>query len=177
MPVAGGVCEEESTLRNKASILDSSAASRMFSHLQMLHLRVLLKEPTGLRRQAVAEAWVGVHLHFEEHHGEYGAAGFGAARGFRRPEDAIEAVAQFFELQGLIAARLLRSSSDSGDRRGMRDREPARWQWRLLRAGVSGSGRGRSGKLGSTSGRCLRGVGAAAREGLAACGASFADGG
>jgi hypothetical protein len=30
-PVAGGVCEEESGLRNKASSLDSSAASRLFS--------------------------------------------------------------------------------------------------------------------------------------------------
>jgi hypothetical protein len=30
-PVAGGVCEEESALSNKASILDSSAASRLFS--------------------------------------------------------------------------------------------------------------------------------------------------
>jgi hypothetical protein len=30
-PVAGGVCEEESALSNKASILDSSAASRSFS--------------------------------------------------------------------------------------------------------------------------------------------------
>jgi hypothetical protein len=30
-PVAGGVCEEESALSNKASILDSSAASRLSS--------------------------------------------------------------------------------------------------------------------------------------------------
>lgn len=30
-PVAGGVCKEESALSNKASILDSSAASRSFS--------------------------------------------------------------------------------------------------------------------------------------------------
>jgi hypothetical protein len=30
-PVAGGVCEEESALSNKASILDSSSASRLFS--------------------------------------------------------------------------------------------------------------------------------------------------
>ena len=30
-PVAGGVCEEESALSNKASILDSSSASRAFS--------------------------------------------------------------------------------------------------------------------------------------------------
>ena len=30
-PVAGGVCEEESALSSKASILDSSAASRLFS--------------------------------------------------------------------------------------------------------------------------------------------------
>jgi hypothetical protein len=30
-PVAGGVCEEESALSNKASILDSSSASRSFS--------------------------------------------------------------------------------------------------------------------------------------------------
>ena len=30
-PVAGGVCEEESGLRNKASILELSAASRLFS--------------------------------------------------------------------------------------------------------------------------------------------------
>ena len=32
-PVAGGVCEEESTVRNKASILELSAASRSFSCL------------------------------------------------------------------------------------------------------------------------------------------------
>ena len=32
-PVAGGVCEEESALSSKASILDSSAASRSFSFL------------------------------------------------------------------------------------------------------------------------------------------------
>ncbi|MCS5694085.1 hypothetical protein NZK33_19195 [Cyanobium sp. FGCU-6] len=37
-------------------------------HLQVLHLRVFLQEPTALRRQAVAEAWVGVHLHLQEHH-------------------------------------------------------------------------------------------------------------
>jgi hypothetical protein len=30
-PVAGGVCEQESALRHKASILDSSSASRLFS--------------------------------------------------------------------------------------------------------------------------------------------------
>jgi hypothetical protein len=30
-PVAGGVCEEESALSNKASILDSRSASRLFS--------------------------------------------------------------------------------------------------------------------------------------------------
>ena len=30
-PVAGGVGEQESALRNKASILDSSSASRLFS--------------------------------------------------------------------------------------------------------------------------------------------------
>ena len=30
-PVAGGVCEEESALSNKASSLDSSSASRLFS--------------------------------------------------------------------------------------------------------------------------------------------------
>ena len=30
-PVAGGACEQESALSNKASILDSSAASRLFS--------------------------------------------------------------------------------------------------------------------------------------------------
>jgi hypothetical protein len=30
-PVAGGVCEEESALSNKASIRDSSSASRLFS--------------------------------------------------------------------------------------------------------------------------------------------------
>ena len=30
-PVAGGVCEEESALSNKASILELSAASRSFS--------------------------------------------------------------------------------------------------------------------------------------------------
>jgi len=32
-PVAGGVCEEESALSNKASILELSAASRLFSSL------------------------------------------------------------------------------------------------------------------------------------------------
>ena len=32
-PVAGGVCEEESALSSKASILDSSSASRLFFSL------------------------------------------------------------------------------------------------------------------------------------------------
>jgi hypothetical protein len=34
-PVAGGVCEEESVLRNQASILDSRPASRLFSFLSL----------------------------------------------------------------------------------------------------------------------------------------------
>ena len=72
-------------------------------HLQMLHLRVLLKEPTGLRRQAVAEAWVGVHLHLQEHHRKFGTAGFGVARALSRPEHAVEAVAQLFDLEGFKA--------------------------------------------------------------------------
>ncbi len=72
-------------------------------HLQVLHLRVFLQEPTALRRQAVAEAWIRVHLHLEEHHRKLGAAGFGAAGALPGPEHAIEAVAQLLELQGLEA--------------------------------------------------------------------------
>ena len=34
----------------------------------MLRLRVLLKEPTGLCRQPVVEAWIRVHLHLQQHH-------------------------------------------------------------------------------------------------------------
>jgi hypothetical protein len=37
-------------------------------HFQMLHLWVLLKKPTALRRQAVLEALIWVHLHFQQHH-------------------------------------------------------------------------------------------------------------
>jgi hypothetical protein len=63
-------------------------------------LWVFLQEPTALRRQAVAEAWIRVHLHLQQHHGEFGAAGFGAAGGFPRPEHTVEAVAQFLDFKG-----------------------------------------------------------------------------
>ena len=35
----------------------------------MLHLWVLLKKPTALRRQAALEALIWVHLHFQQHQG------------------------------------------------------------------------------------------------------------
>ena len=73
----------------------------------MLHPRVLLQKPTGLRRQAVVEAWIGVHLHLKEHHRELRAAGFGAAGALPGPEHAIEAVAQLLELRGLKAVEAI----------------------------------------------------------------------
>ena len=69
-------------------------------HLQVLHLRMLLKEPAALRCQAVLEARIGVHLHLQQHHWELLAAGFGAAGALARPEHAVEAMAQLFELEG-----------------------------------------------------------------------------
>jgi hypothetical protein len=66
----------------------------------VLHLRVLLKEPTALRRQAVVKAWIRMHLDLQEHHREFGTAGFGAAGALPGPEDAIEAVAQLLEFKG-----------------------------------------------------------------------------
>jgi len=69
----------------------------------MLHLRVLLKKPIGLGRQAVVEAWIRVHLHLQQHHRKLWTAGFGAARGFHRPEHAVQAVAQLLDLKGLKA--------------------------------------------------------------------------
>nr|WP_231596607.1 hypothetical protein [Synechococcus sp. CBW1108] len=60
-------------------------------HFQMLHLWVLLKKPTALRRQAALEALIWVHLHFQQHHRKLRAAGFGAARGLARPQNTIEA--------------------------------------------------------------------------------------
>jgi hypothetical protein len=78
----------------------SACRRRDHHHLQVLHLRVLLKEPAALRRQAVAEAWIRVHLDLQEHHGELRAAGFGAAGALPGPEDAIEAVAQLLEFKG-----------------------------------------------------------------------------
>jgi len=65
----------------------------------MHHLRVLLQEAVGLRSQAVWEAWVAVHLHFQQHHRKLRATGFSAAGAFSRPEHAVEAVAQFFDLK------------------------------------------------------------------------------
>jgi hypothetical protein len=64
------------------------------------HLRVLLQKAVGLRRQAVVEAEVGVHLHLQQHHWELLAASFGAAGALTGPEHAVEAVAQLLELQG-----------------------------------------------------------------------------
>jgi hypothetical protein len=43
-PVAGGVCEVESALSSKASILDSSAASRLFS-ISSCFVRLSLSRP------------------------------------------------------------------------------------------------------------------------------------
>jgi hypothetical protein len=54
---------------------------RNHQHGPVLHLGVLLQKPVGLRCQAVMEAWIRVHLHLQEHHGELQAAGFGAAGG------------------------------------------------------------------------------------------------
>jgi hypothetical protein len=73
----------------------------------MLQLRVLLKKPTALRRQAVVEAWIRMHLHLQQHHRKFKAAGFGAASGLARPQNTIEAVAQFFDLEGLKAIELI----------------------------------------------------------------------
>jgi hypothetical protein len=67
----------------------------------VLHPGVLLQEAVGLRRQAVVEAWIGVHLHLQQHHRKVRAAGFGAAGVLAGPEHAVEAVAQLLEFQGL----------------------------------------------------------------------------
>ena len=60
----------------------------------VLHLRVPLQKTVGLSRQAVVKARIGVHLPLQQHHREFGAAGFGAAGGWAGPEHAVEAVAQ-----------------------------------------------------------------------------------
>jgi hypothetical protein len=57
------------------------------------------KSAIGLRRQAVVEAWIRMHLHLQQHHGKLGAAGFGAASALARPQNTIEAVAELFDLE------------------------------------------------------------------------------
>jgi hypothetical protein len=69
-------------------------------------LGLLLQKAVGLCCQAVVEAWIRMHLHLQQHHGELGAAGFGAAGGFPRPVHAVEAVAQLLDFKSFIAARL-----------------------------------------------------------------------
>ncbi|MFM7648332.1 MAG: DUF2887 domain-containing protein [Cyanobium sp.] len=69
---------------------------------------VLLEEQMhpdpGFRHRLAAQSsrFLQKHPHVE-HHRELGAAGFDAAGGFPGPEHAVEAVAKFFELQGLEA--------------------------------------------------------------------------
>ena len=70
-----------------------AAVGRNHQHSPVLHLVLLLQKAVGLRRQAVVEALVGVHLHLQQHHRELGAAGFSAAGGLARPQNSIEAVA------------------------------------------------------------------------------------
>ena len=40
-----------------------AAVGRDHQHGPVLYLGLLLEEPIGLRRQAVVEAWIRVHLH------------------------------------------------------------------------------------------------------------------
>lgn len=62
---------------------------------------------TALLRQAVLEAWIGVHLHFQQHHGELRAAGFSTAGDLARPQNTIEAVAQLLDFKSLKAVELI----------------------------------------------------------------------
>jgi hypothetical protein len=62
---------------------------------------------TAQCRQAVLEAWIGVHLHLEEHHRKLRAAGFSAAGDLPGPEDAIEAVAQLLDFNGFKTVELI----------------------------------------------------------------------
>ena len=78
-----------------------AVVGRDHQHGPVINLGLPLQEAIGLRRQAVVKARIRVHLHLEQHYRKFWAAGFGAARGFPRPEHAIEAVAELFELQGL----------------------------------------------------------------------------
>jgi hypothetical protein len=66
---------------------------------------VLLQEAVGLRCQAVVQAWIGVHLHLQQHHRKIRAAGLGAAGVLAGPEHAVEAVAQLLDLQGFKAVK------------------------------------------------------------------------
>ena len=91
------------------------------------------------------ETWIRVHLHFQQHHRELRAAGFGAAGAFPRPEHAIKAMAQFLNFKGFKTVELIAGGI-----------------W-----GVSGLGLGRSGKPGSTSGRCSLGLGRLRAQGEA----------
>jgi hypothetical protein len=42
-------------------------------------------------------------LHLQQHHGKLGAAGFGAASGWARPQNPIEAVAELFDFKSFKA--------------------------------------------------------------------------
>ena len=53
------------------------------------------------------ETWIRVHLHFQQHHRELRAAGFSAARGLARPQNTIEAVAQFLDFKGFKTVKLI----------------------------------------------------------------------
>jgi hypothetical protein len=52
-----------------------------------------------------------VHLHLQQHHRKFGAAGFGAAGALPGPEDAVEAVAQLFELEGFKSVEAVAGGS------------------------------------------------------------------
>ena len=77
-----------------------AVVGRDHHHLQVLQPGVTLHKAQALGRKPPVEAGIGVHLHLKEHHRELGAAGFGAAGALPGPEHAVEAVAQFFELEG-----------------------------------------------------------------------------
>ena len=91
------------------------------------------------------ETWILVHLHLQQHHRKLRAAAFSAASALARPQNTIKAVAQFLDFKGFKTVELITGS---------------RW-------GVSGLGRGRSGKPGSTSGRCSLGLGRLRAQGEA----------
>jgi hypothetical protein len=52
-----------------------------------------------------------MHLHLQQHHGKFGAAGFGAASALARPQNTIEAVAELFDLESLKAIEPIAGSA------------------------------------------------------------------